>query len=107
MGFRPLQRGSWLRNAKQAVFEDEENGVQHAFYDIAQLPVIQSRDDDLLHTVTAEDRIDRLAYTAYGDHRLWWVIAQANDFESAWTGLAPGSTIRIPSPRYVRETLAR
>ena len=106
MGFRPLQRGSWLRSSPKATYTDSD-GVEHAFYDLAKLPSIGLRDDDLLHVVTANDRIDRLAFAAYGDPRLWWVIAQANDFESAWTGLKPGATIRLPSARYVRETLAR
>jgi len=79
------------------------DGVE--FWDTVDLPEIPEQADDVSYVVTSIDRIDTLAYTFYGDHRLWWVIAVANDMELLPTALSAGNTIRIPSPRFVKTQL--
>lgn len=75
------------------------------FWDILDLPTIPTQRDDVLHRVIQPDRIDLLANTYYGTPTLWWVIASANNIEIIPTALNIGDTLRIPSPRYVRENL--
>lgn len=73
------------------------------FWDMLQLDAIPSQPDDILHTVSAEERIDLLAYDFYGDPGFWWVIALANEMELLPFDLTAGATIRIPSPAWVRQ----
>jgi hypothetical protein len=52
--------------------------------------------DDFYVISTVGDRYDTLAEQFYGDYRLWWVIAAANNSEKASLTLEPGVQIRIP-----------
>lgn len=79
------------------------DGVE--FWDVLDLPEIPVQRDDVVHRVSQVDRIDILANRYYKNPGLWWVIAVANDMEILPTHLNTGDTIRIPSPRYVRENL--
>jgi hypothetical protein len=83
------------------------DGVEH--WDILDLPTIVEQQDDLLYQVKKglTERIDRLAVRFYGDSKLWWIIAAANNMEIAPTDLNEGDIITIPSPRYVLEELFR
>lgn len=80
-------------------------GVEH--WDVLDLPEIPEQQDDLQYQVKRglSERIDKLATRFYGDSRLWWVIAAANDLEVVPTDLNEGETLRIPSPRYVQQEL--
>jgi hypothetical protein len=55
-------------------------------------------DNDTFHRVTQaeERRIDLLAHKYYGDVRLWWIIAEANNVINP-ISLKPGRVLRIPS----------
>jgi hypothetical protein len=81
------------------------DSVEH--WDILDLPTIVPQQDDVRYQVKrgAVERIDRLASRFYGDSRLWWVIAAANDMEIVPTDLNEGEIITIPSPRYVLQDL--
>lgn len=49
------------------------------------------------HVTTEGDRLDRLAFTAYGDVERWWLIADAND--AMWPEdlvSEPGRVIGMP-----------
>ena len=77
------------------------------FWDIVDLPTIQEQKDDLVYQVKGGygERIDQLAAKFYGDSRLWWVIALANDFELVPVDVNHGDIIIIPAPRYVLQEL--
>lgn len=75
------------------------------FWDHAVLPEIPAQQDDLTHLVSQGDRLDLLASRYYGDPTLWWVIAVANGLDLPQVDLNVGDSIRIPSPRYVRQEL--
>ena len=77
------------------------------FWDTVILPDITARVDDVLHVVSSVDRIDLLAYRYYGDSRLWWVIAWANNLEILPTDLKANAQIRIPSKSFVKSRLLR
>lgn len=51
-----------------------------------------------VYIITQEtDRLDTLAHEFYGDSTLWWIIAHANNLNSADIGVDPGIQLRIPS----------
>lgn len=100
-------RFSWLRHCDQLTEFDEDVDSDVLFFDMADLPEIESQPDDIDYTVQARDWIDMLAATFYGDSLLWWVIAARNDLELPETELYRGRRIVIPSPRYVREVLIK
>lgn len=92
---------SRLRFADLVIIE----GVEH--WDILDLPDIPEQNDDLNYQVKggAVERMDRLAVRFYGDARLWWVIAAANNIELVPADLNEGDILRIPSPRFVMQEL--
>ena len=92
-----IQVNSRLRFADWVVVDEIE------FWNLLELPDIPEQPDDVLHTVTRNDRLDLLARDYYGDSVLKFIIAQANDIEVEPTQLNVGDEILIPSPRYVRE----
>lgn len=54
------------------------------------------RYDDIYHVVQQGDRLDSIAQTYLGDHRLWWVVAEYN--ERFWIlDIEHGDTLRVPS----------
>lgn len=75
------------------------------FWELDALPTIPESPADYYYYVTMQDRIDLLATRFYGDPNLWWVIAAANNLDILPTNLVEGTTIRIPSPAYVNDTL--
>lgn len=77
------------------------------FWSLIDYPEVPEQADDKFHTVKDYERIDHLAYAYYGDAVLWPVIAVNNGLEIVPTALNVGDTLRIPSPRYVRELLFR
>jgi hypothetical protein len=42
------------------------------------------------------DRIDVLAFNAFGDATTWWAIANANPEVLFWDDLQVGTTVRVP-----------
>jgi phage tail protein X len=57
---------------------------------------IPMRDDDLYIVTQTGDRLDSIAYKFYGDSRLWWIIASANNIHNAPTGIEDGLILRLP-----------
>lgn len=42
------------------------------------------------------DQIEYLAYSAYGDEKSWWIIANANPEILFWDNIPPGQHVRVP-----------
>jgi nucleoid-associated protein YgaU len=78
-----------------------EEGIE--FWDLPTYPEILKQPDDGVYTVKDNDRIDSIAFRVYGEERLWWVLAVANDLELVPTELVVGADLRIPSPRYINQ----
>ncbi len=57
---------------------------------------IPLRDDDLYVVTQTGDRLDAIAYKFYGDAKLWWIIASANNIHNAPTGIEDGLILRLP-----------
>lgn len=100
-----VQRKSYLRNCD--LNEDQQGDTLYQYWSAFEAPSIPGADNDIYHPVASQDRIDSLAKSYYGDQRLWWVIAQANDLDDPISGLHIGVTLRIPDPRFVVEKLTR
>jgi len=60
-------------------------------------PKIPLRDSDVFIYPKFGDRLDNLAHKYYGDVSLWWIIAKANNLDSAHIGLEVDNQIRIPT----------
>jgi len=71
------------------------------FWDLLEIPDVPEQPDDIQHAISGLDRIDLLAKRFYNDVTLYPIIAVANGWELVPTELVVGTTIRIPSPRYV------
>lgn len=62
-----------------------------------QSPDLTPAQDDLFHEVQAGDNLQLLAYSYYGDVRLWWVIGYWNSIVDPFETLTPGTPLRFPS----------
>ena len=60
-------------------------------------PTIPQSPDDTYIITTSGDRYDQLAQQFYGDQRLWWVIAMANNSKKDGLIVKPGVQLRIPA----------
>lgn len=60
-------------------------------------PEIPLSPEDFYVVTTAGDRYDVLALQFYGDDKLWWIIAAANNYEHAGVVTTPGIQLRIPA----------
>lgn len=58
---------------------------------------INKSDGDVYLYITSSMRLDQLANEYYGDPKLWWVIAQANNLKNPLIEFKIGTMIRIPS----------
>jgi hypothetical protein len=67
------------------------------------LPVIPLSDSDTFILTTSVERLDKLAYTAYGDESYWWVLASCNGLGKG-TILVPTNTrLRIPTKQGIED----
>jgi nucleoid-associated protein YgaU len=64
-----------------------------------KMRVIPSTPAGLLHTFTADERLDLLAATFYGNPEKFWLIADANPAMDPEDLLEPGRLLRIPPDR--------
>lgn len=72
-------------------------GVQ--YYSNAIYPEVPLSPEDYYVITTAGDRYDTLALQFYGDDKLWWIIAAANNYEHAGVVITPGVQLRIPADK--------
>ena len=67
------------------------------YYKNALYPEVEPLVDDTYIITTSNDRLDLLAYDFYGDPKLWWVIATANNLSGNSMYVQNGVQLRIPS----------
>lgn len=60
-------------------------------------PSVVLASNDYYIDVSVNDRLDLLAQDFYGDSKLWWVIAMANDLPGDSLFPPVGFQIRVPS----------
>jgi hypothetical protein len=61
---------------------------------------IPKKDDDIYIITQETDRLDLLANEYYGDSKLWWIIATANNINGVNIGLDGGIQLRIPKNKF-------
>lgn len=96
-----------IKKSSRLLFADLVTSEGVEFWDTVVLPDARTRSDDIQHIVSANDRIDLLAHRYYGDSRLWWVIAWANNLEILPTDMKQNAQLRIPSRDFVEGEFLR
>jgi hypothetical protein len=66
------------------------------YYESTIYPKIKPTDNDTYIISEQGDRLDILAKNYYGDSKLWWIIAVANNINDAVFYIEPGIQLRIP-----------
>lgn len=59
--------------------------------------LIKQFEDNIEHIWKQGDRLDLLAKRYYGDHRLWWIIAEFNNIMYFFDEIAEGTKLILPS----------
>lgn len=85
-----MNRYRSIRNLKQESITYKSNPIY---------PSIPASEDDFYILSTVGDRYDSLALRFYGDSKLWWIIASANNSTKASLAVPPGEQIRIPASK--------
>ena len=67
------------------------------------LPVIPLFDSDTFILTTSIERLDKLAYTAYGDESYWWVLASCNGLGKGSILVPTNTRLRIPSRQGIED----
>lgn len=91
--------GSRYENTPMPSLEVEEGEFRQTLFE--EPPYRVDFVSDTYRTVEG-DRIDSLAFDAYGDPTLWWVIAYANPEILVWDPLEPGTEVRVPHGSLLR-----
>ena len=81
------------RYNKSKVFRDE-NGKQ--YLNRIEYPVIPIQDSDITILGVLGQRFDNLANQYYGNPKLWWIIARANNENKGSMYTKPGKEYTIP-----------
>jgi hypothetical protein len=83
------------RYINSKTFKDVSNNK--TYLETTIYPKISPSDNDIYLITDETDRLDLLAHKYYGDSKMWWVIASANNINDATFYIEPGTQIRIPS----------
>ena len=111
-----IKRNSWLSFANLLEVNDTQgtSGVSEvaetiAFWDTPDFPEVVPQVTDTFITVDENNQgnLDLIAFDAYGDEDLWWVIALANNIELIPTDVVINRRIRIPNKAYVDSLIGR
>lgn len=86
-----------MANRYKTIEIRKSNGVRYKSNPI--YPSIPPSEEDFYILSTIGDRYDTLAAKYYGDSKLWWIIASANNMTKASLVLPPGEQIRIPASK--------
>lgn len=65
-------------------------------YEFTFMQEIEKKDTDIYIITRQGQRMDTLAFEKWGDSKLWWVIARANNLSGDSVFLESGKRIRIP-----------
>lgn len=59
------------------------------------------------YAVQYGDTLPYIAYKAYKNTRLWWIITHANNIINPVAKIEPGTVLKIPKPQVVTEILTQ
>lgn len=75
----------------------KDKNTNKSYMETTIYPKVLATDSDLYIITDETDRLDLLADKYYGDSRMWWIIATANNINDATFFIEPGTQLRIPS----------
>jgi hypothetical protein len=89
------------------VYQDENKKYYYNLLQTIQFPanLPSALFDNYL--VQYGDTWPTISYKAYGDIKLWWVVALANNIINPIEGLTPNKPLKIPKPGVVEEILTQ
>lgn len=111
-----IRKNSWLNFADLLDFEGTQgtSGIVEetqtiSFWDTPDFPRIVPQDDDFFVTIDDKmlGRLDLIAYDAYGDADMWWVLALANGYDLIPTDMVINEKMRVPSKSYIDSLIGR
>lgn len=97
--FKPLSRYT------NGIVTSNRSGVNFLFL---RRPLKLAEDDGDVFVMVTQDlekRPDLVAYKAYGNPTLWWVIYEFNQIRDPFFGLKAGMLLRIPALERVMEAI--
>lgn len=74
----------------------ENKNTKKKYFESTIYPKIKPNNNDVYIISEQGDRLDILAKNYYGDAKLWWIIAVANNINDAVFYITPGTQLRIP-----------
>lgn len=74
-----------------------ETDTKREYLESTIYPKIKANDNDIYIVTQETDRLDLLANRYYGDSKMWWIIATANNINDATFYIEPGTQLRIPA----------
>lgn len=74
-----------------------DRDTNKAYMETTIYPKVSPSDTDIYIITDETDRLDLLADRYYGDSKMWWIIATANNINDATFFIEPGTQLRIPS----------
>jgi hypothetical protein len=80
------------KNIESKILDDGKTVLKTKLF----VKIPKSNEDTYIITQET-DRLDTLANQFYKDSTLWWIIALANNLNSADIGVEPGIQLRIPA----------
>lgn len=75
----------------------KESDTKREYLESTIYPKVKANDNDIYIITQETDRLDLLANKYYGNSKMWWIIATANNINDATFYIEPGTQIRIPS----------
>lgn len=99
---------NFKRASRYSKKEIENNRSDEQFIVLRQSLNLEPDSGDVYVTINQEllQRPDLIAYRAYGDRELWWVIYEFNGISDPLFELKLNQTIRIPALSRVQNALA-
>jgi len=75
----------------------EQSDTKIVYFESTIYPKVSPNNDDIYIISGQGDRLDILANKYYGNPKMWWIIATANNLNNASLSVEPGVQLRIPS----------
>ena len=81
------------------------NSTGDRVYGTTFYPKISIKDSDRFQYFPRGTRFDKIAYDAYGDATLWWIIAVTNGLGKGSLHVPIDTVLRIPANENIQEIL--
>lgn len=79
------------------IFSSLKQYNEVVFWERPNIPDLPPSDTDIFTILQVQDRPDNMAFAAYSDPLLWWVLSYANNIPLQPLLMQPGNKFRYPS----------